>query len=432
MGVKLLCTGDVHLGRRPSRLPDCLDPADLGPAAVWAATVGQAIEREVDAVVLTGDVVDEDNRFFEAYGPLADGVRRLLDENIPVYAVAGNHDFDVFRRLADEIEGFRLLGRDGRWDEAVLDRDGQTLLRLIGWSFPSGDVRTSPLSLAMPPVRSGIPTVGLLHCDCDAAAGTPYAPVTRRELADAPVEAWLLGHIHKPQIISESGPMILYPGSPQGLHVNETGPHGPWLVEIEPPSPPTAEQLPLATLRWEHINVPLDDMSEPDAFDQAIARALKNLAERIRDDANDLRAVGCRLRLTGRTAIYRDLDGLIPRMQEDFTESLPIDGVDYFIDSKVENDARPNIPFAEWGSRADPAGLLARRLGLLDSRTPADEYDELIDAARNSISASTIRREFEGVTDRTLGADDDELAATLLAAGARALDTMLAGKEARE
>ena len=253
--------------------------------------------------------------------------------------------------------------------------------------------------------------------------------MTLRELAGAPVEAWLLGHIHKPQIISESGPMILYPGSPQGLHVNETGPHGPWLVEIEPGGAPTAVHLPLAHLRWEHVDVPLDDVSEPDTFDQTIARALKGLHERIADDLGPARAVGYRLRLTGRTAIYRDLDGLIARMQEDFTESLPIDGVDYFIDSKVENDARPNIPFAEWGSRADRAGLLARRLGLLDSRSPADEYDELIDAARNSISASTIRREFEGVTDQTLDPDDDELVATLLTIGTKALDAMLAQKE---
>ena len=49
-----------------SRLPEQLDPAAFGPAAVWKATVDQAIERGVDAVMLTGDIVDKDNKFYEA------------------------------------------------------------------------------------------------------------------------------------------------------------------------------------------------------------------------------------------------------------------------------------------------------------------------------------------------------------------------------
>ena len=431
MGVKLLCTGDVHLGRRPSRLPDHLDPADLGPAAAWEAIVTQAVERKVDALVLTGDVVDKDNRFFEAYAPLVKGVRKLVQARIGVYAVAGNHDFDVFVRLADEIPDFHLLGRGGMWHQAAIERNGEPVLRLIGWSFPSGEVRTSPLSLAMPPVRSGIPTVGLLHCDYDAAPGTPYAPVSHRELSDAPVDAWLLGHIHKPQVISESGPLILYPGSPQGLHVNETGPHGPWIVEIEPGRPPAAEQLPLAPLRWEHLDVPLDDVSEPEAFDQTIAQALKGLHERIGDGLGQARYVGCRIRLTGRTATetYRAIDTLIADMLNNFTESLPIGNVEYFIDPKVDNDARPDMDLVGRSKVHDPAGLLARRLVVLQDGTPGDEYDRLIDAARASIAASTIRREFEGVTNRTLAPGDDELVTALLVIGTRALDTMLAQKE---
>jgi len=433
MGVKLLCTGDVHLGRRPSRLPDHLDGAALSPTAVWTKTVDQAVEHAVDAVMLTGDVVDQDNRFFEAYTPLAREVGRLVEAGIGVYAVAGNHDYDVFGRLADEIVGFGLLGPDGRWEEAVLERDGQAILQVIGWSFPAGNVKGSPLAHGLPPIRSGMPTVGLLHCDVDGAANSPYAPVTRGELAAVGVDAWLLGHIHAPQIISPAAPMIMYPGSPQGLHINEPGPHGPWLIAIEPGQNPTFTQLTLAALRWEDLDVPLDDVSDDGELNlrSAVMKALKGLGEQIAGEASAAPlAVGCRLRLTGRTPVYRDLDRLVAEMLDDFTQTVTIGDMEMFIDRKIVNEARPDVALAERSTVADLPGLLARRLLVLQDRAPADEYDTLIGEARKSFTASQTRRDFKGATYEPLSLDDDEIAAALLASGMEALDAMLAQKEA--
>ena len=65
--LELLYTGDLHLGRHPSRIPDDLDGPELSPKAVWLSTVQEAIDRDVDAVVIAGDVVDQENRYFEAY-----------------------------------------------------------------------------------------------------------------------------------------------------------------------------------------------------------------------------------------------------------------------------------------------------------------------------------------------------------------------------
>ena len=69
----------------------------------------------MDAVVLPGDMVDAENKMYEALGPLERGVQRLLSEAIPVIAVAGNHDFDAFSRLVGSIEDdrFHFLGPDG-------------------------------------------------------------------------------------------------------------------------------------------------------------------------------------------------------------------------------------------------------------------------------------------------------------------------------
>ena len=72
MSIRLLAIGDMHLGRQPSRLPAELahQAHDLGPQKAWERTVQQAIKQQVDLVVLAGDLVDQEDNFFEAFRPL--------------------------------------------------------------------------------------------------------------------------------------------------------------------------------------------------------------------------------------------------------------------------------------------------------------------------------------------------------------------------
>jgi hypothetical protein len=89
--MKILCSGDLHLGRRSSRLPAGVDAGAHSATAAWKALVELAIAERVDLVALSGDLVDRANRYFEAFGPLEAGVRRLTAAGIPTVAVAGNH-----------------------------------------------------------------------------------------------------------------------------------------------------------------------------------------------------------------------------------------------------------------------------------------------------------------------------------------------------
>ena len=100
MSIRILCTGDIHLGRRPSRVPESIDAHALGPTAAWKCFVRSAIELKVHAVVLTGDVVDASNRFYEAFSVLQSGVEQLVKAGITIYAVSGNHDWDEHDQAA--------------------------------------------------------------------------------------------------------------------------------------------------------------------------------------------------------------------------------------------------------------------------------------------------------------------------------------------
>ncbi|RMH04428.1 MAG: hypothetical protein D6702_03315 [Planctomycetota bacterium] len=201
MRARLLFVGDLHLGRRSGILPESLlerglRPADLGPAAAWRLCCEQAIAEKVDAVVLAGDVVESREDRIEGWSQLEAGVGRLVAAGIPVVGVAGNHDGLVLPALADRIEGFRLLGRGGRWETIELVGPGGPF-RLLGWSFPDQYVTASPLEDLPGDFLGDGPLLGVLHADLDQA-GSRYAPVTRAALEATPVDAWFLGHVHAP------------------------------------------------------------------------------------------------------------------------------------------------------------------------------------------------------------------------------------------
>ena len=424
MGVRILCTGDVHLGRRPVRIPEGLGARALGPDRAWRRFVDAAIESQLEAVVLTGDAVDQSNRFYEAFSDLQSGVRRLVEAEIPIFAVSGNHDFNVLPRLADQMPGFRLLGRGGRWEEAVLHRQNVPVLRFCGWSFPANHVWKSPLDDYRPPADD-LPTVGLLHCDCDAV-GSSYGPVSLGKLrAKAPM-AWLLGHVHKPGLLCESRPLVLYPGSPQGLDPGEPGAHGAWLVTIEPGRTPTAELRPLAALRWERIDLPLDEVADEDALGPAVVRALRARHDRIRGEMDLATAVGCRLRMLGRTPLHARLPGLEAGIRADLRPVF--DGVEYFIE-KIEVLSRPDLSLEDLARSNDPAGLLAGRLVLLERREPARAYGELIRKARRPIETSRSGSVFASLDDATGPPTDEQVRSVLIGAGLTMLDRLVSQKE---
>jgi DNA repair protein SbcD/Mre11 len=60
--MRLLCTADLHLGRRASALPPGAGEA-CRAARVWGDLVRLACDEGVDALLLAGDLVDRDEGY---------------------------------------------------------------------------------------------------------------------------------------------------------------------------------------------------------------------------------------------------------------------------------------------------------------------------------------------------------------------------------
>ena len=375
---RILCTGDVHLGRRPSRAPR--HPDELSVQHVWAQFVEEARNRVVDAVVLTGDLVDEENKMYEAFGALERGIRRLLEADIDVVAVAGNHDYDAFPRLVRSIDDhrFHLLGQGGQWEAVTLESSDGEQVRFVGWSFPSQHVPRAPLQDGdVEPVS--MPTIGVLHCDAGRTEGR-YAPVGRDTLARAPVDAWLLGHIHAPNPHRQGEQLQLYTGSLQPLDPGERDTHGAWEVTVDA-SGVIADPVRLATLRYDTVLVDVSGYDAPEDIENAVLETLRDGVAHAGSTWPTLRHVVYRLVYEGRTLLHDEIETQARGMVADM--SISSGEVEATIDD-VEIRARPDYDLEDLARGDDPAGVLAQLLLDLEADRDTTAVRDVLQAARKN------------------------------------------------
>jgi predicted phosphodiesterase len=356
---------------------------ELSVAAVWRRIVDAAVTRDVDAVLMAGDVVDEDNQYFEALGPLQEGVRQLTDRDIPVFAVAGNHDWDVLPRLAETVdpEGFQLLGRGGQWETATLEVDGEPAAEIVGWSFPDRHHGESPLDGGGPTPETDLPAVGLLHADFGADESR-YAPVDRTELEGAAPSAWVLGHLHQPAEHELAAGVALYPGSPQPLDPGERDRHGISMLELAPDGAVSVVRRPLASLEYAECEVDLAGVETRDDFRQRVSTRLGDLHRETVEDAPDLERVVYRINFTGRTAAHRHIGDWNEQLVDQFEPRY--DGTVGRID-EARVATRPTYDLEELARSDDPPGVVAQLLLQLERGEPSNETKTLLRRLRQTL-----------------------------------------------
>lgn len=421
MPLRLLAIGDLHLGRRPGSLPDNLrenaQARALSPANALRRIVDAAIASGVDVVAFAGDVVEQEDDFFEAYAELRRAVQMLSEAGIQVVGIAGNHDVRVLPHLADELPAFRLLGRGGHWEALELRSSDGVDAVLHGWSFPTAVVRESPLA-GVRFERDHRPAIGLLHCDRDQSA-SPHAPVSSRELETTGLDAWLLGHIHKPDPLSVTSP-VGYLGSVTPLRHTETGHHGPWLIGVGEKGIESVEQWPLAPLRWDELSIDLGAMSHAEEARSRMLAAIRDMAGEAMHQPFRPEALGLKLRFTGRTAFRGDVESLLE--QESLDDIAVAEGLHCFV-LRYRFDIRPEIDLSLLARRRDPLGLVARRLQLLDEPVENPERQALLQAARAAADAATGDPAWVDLPERALS--DSALADALADVLLTTLDALL-------
>lgn len=387
MNVKLLAIGDLHLGRRPTRLdPQQLEehnikPGALTPSAGWRLCVDEAIKHNVNAVLLAGDLVESMSDRFESLGHLQKGAQALMDSEIPLIAVAGNHDAEALPRLATLTRNLTILGQGGDWQ--TFDVPGTAFpIQVLGTSFVQQNAHKNPLRHYPTPTDTAVTRVGLLHADLNARE-TPYAPVTKRGLRQAGLDAWLLGHIHTPGNLTAQDP-IGYLGSVTGLDPTETGAHGPWLVEVSAPHQISFTQIPLSPIRWGSAEIDMTGISF-DETDTGEQQTLERIHHALRTSLETLPApkpaiLSLRLKLTGTVHKHdRMTADLLTKLR---TVTDTSDGCLATVE-RLEDAAREPLDLESLAQGQTPPGILAKAILALEQ----GEDPDLAKAVKRAVNA---------------------------------------------
>ena len=426
--MKILAVGDIHLGRLPSRIPEDFPckAQDLSPEAAWRRTVDLAIEEQVAAVLLAGDVIESEKDFFEGYRALKQGVDRLAEAGVEVIAVAGNHDVEVLPRLARALAdqpAFTLLGEGGKWHSHRIEASGEQVT-IWGWSFPRRRVSNSPLAGATLE-RGADLTLGLLHCDLDQHR-SDYAPVMQRELDAAGLDGWLLGHVHKPHELKPDS-LCGYLGCLSGMDPGEHGARGPWMLTVAGGFLGQVEQIPIAPLRWERLSVDVGELDDVGEIDEFLLEKMKQHDASLFASGNGPDAVGLRVRFTGQTRFVRELPQKAGELAENASQS-EISGRHYFIEH-CEALVRPRTDLAELATRNDPLGLLAGKLLLLDQPQADPERQALLKDATASFRSTLNESRWRDIESNDEELLEAQVIERLRRTGTAALQTLWARQE---
>ncbi len=289
--LKFIHAADFHLDSPFAGLaPEQAQRRRGEQRALLDALAALARERQADAVLLAGDLLDSEWCYRETAQALS---RALGAVPCPVFIAPGNHDFcsprSVYAALdwPENVHIFRSAGVEG------VELPGKNCV-VHGAAFPAPRMERSPLS-GFRAEQDGRTHVMVLHGD--TAPQGAYGPITPRDIADSGLAYLALGHVHQYSGLQRAGDTFwAYPGCPEGRGFDELGDKGVLYVELEEGAC-RAEFVPLCTRRYQILTVPLAAGDEPLS---AVRAALPG------DTARDI----CRVILTGEQDTPPDLAAL--------------------------------------------------------------------------------------------------------------------------
>ncbi|MCT7692658.1 MAG: DNA repair exonuclease [Lactobacillus iners] len=223
--------------------------------------VNFAIDNDVDLVLLAGDTFDSIHPTPQSKIFFANQIKRLVDRQIQVVMVLGNHDYSqIDDLLLNESPYFKIIGSNEQIEQVDFMTKSQYKYRVVGFSYQHNHI-TEDIIAKYPPKSTLIYTIGLAHAGMKQSSvdQNNYAPFTLNEVKDLNYDYFALGHIHLRQVLSQE-PWIVYSGNLQGRHVNEKDAKGFYFGQVDEQSQNTQLQfIDVSPIVWQTVDLILDE-----------------------------------------------------------------------------------------------------------------------------------------------------------------------------
>ena len=143
-------------------------------------------------------------------------------------------------------------------------------MALVGGVSHSSSKEQRNLARQFDPPGSDLFKIGLLHANVgNLAPKAPYAPCQLSDLISRNIDYWALGHIHERRVLHKD-PYVVYAGNIQGLHINESGERGCYLVRVFATEEVDIQFKPLARLIWCTLEIDIGNFSSINQVQDAI------------------------------------------------------------------------------------------------------------------------------------------------------------------
>lgn len=235
-----------------------------------------AIEKNVDFLLLVGDIFDEANRSIRAQIQLKEACETLHAHGINVYISYGNHDYDDG---ADDVIIYPdnvFVFPPGKVTSTTFAKNGVELANIYGFSYDKRAVTENKVS-EYKMMRKDIPFhIATLHGALyDNGDHATYAPFQLNELRATPFHYWALGHVHERNVLAENPP-IVYPGNTQGRHRKEQGERGCYCVHMNERET-ALEFIPLQALTFEEVVIDVTNCTSIFDIERMVQREIATL-----------------------------------------------------------------------------------------------------------------------------------------------------------
>ena len=310
MGFRFLHLADVHLDT-PFQSKDKQLRIYLRESIrkAFQKAVDIALSQRVNAVLIAGDLFDNETLSFATERFILEQMARLKDGKVMVFYAPGNHDpaGAAYRRSTVQWpENVKVFSSGEPEVCPVYDDQGRLLAYVAGVGHETQQERTNLVKSFPDPGHDNVPYIGLAHVWV-MGSGRSRARQVRSVYFRGPAcqnyAYWALGHIHTRARLCDR-PLVVYPGNLVGQHFKEEGLKGAYLVEIDDTGETKAEFYPLAPVCWSSFRV--GSLSAANSLADLQEHILKAVSDQMQEEqlAYDIMA---RVFLEGPSPLYAEL-----------------------------------------------------------------------------------------------------------------------------